>query len=564
MKTFYSKALKYTAALLLCTATAGCTSFLDEKTYSFVSGDDLYTTAANAELALTGVYDILNAGAIQGTGNQPLWGRGMHYLMMLGDEIAPNGISDPHHQIIASCGYNEEADFVSMAWFGLFVGITTEPTTSSRKCRPSTWIPNAATRSSTKRSCCAAFTGSIRRGSGAKCPCPIRPTRRPRLRANRSTRFTPASRKTFDKAYKELPDRNSNVNGRVNKWTAGGYLLKMYTYLASCKENRVGQELGSPTNSFDWVDAEACWKKAAAIAEDIYAHSGYKLIKPYHYNFLADTKSSQKEECMMVVQTGAGGSNEYFLFAYWAGPQGNVGTNGGGYGWIRPTGELSDKYVTEDSRMGWNLCGSLGNNVTDYTTINGAKYFSPVALYASGANLCHGKFRQSDPAARTSQGIPTWASNIDFPMLRFADIVLLYAEALYKTGDESLARELVEEVRKRACTDTDGKLDESALNAMNSAYYKTDFMEELLDERSRELCVEGWRRIDLIRTGKMTEVIGNMKTVNDAGNKYYYFAPQMEPIKNNYKPYKIWMPVPKREREVNKNLSQNPGYTQTI
>lgn len=123
MKTFYSKALKYTAALLLCTATAGCTSFLDEKTYSFVSGDDLYTTAANAELALTGVYDILNAGAIQGTGNQPLWGRGMHYLMMLGDEIAPNGISDPHHQIIASCGYNEEADFVSMAWFGLFVGI---------------------------------------------------------------------------------------------------------------------------------------------------------------------------------------------------------------------------------------------------------------------------------------------------------------------------------------------------------------------------------------------------------------------------------------------------------
>ena len=68
----------------------------------------------------------------------------------------------------------------------------------------------------------------------------------------------------------------------------------------------------------------------------------------------------------------------------------------------------------------------------------------------------------------------------------------------------------------------------------------------------------------MIRTGKMTEVIGNMKTVNDAGNKYYYFAPQMEPIKNNYKPYKIWMPVPKREREVNKNLSQNPGYTQTI
>ena len=505
MKTFYSKALKYTAALLLCTATAGCTSFLDEKTYSFVSGDDLYTTAANAELALTGVYDILNAGAIQGTGNQPLWGRGMHYLMMLGDEIAPNGISDPHHQIIASCGYNEEADFVSMAWFGLFVGIDRAnhiiqkvPAIDMDPKRRDEIVNEAKLLRGLYRLYQAWLWGEV--------PLPNTPNSSAEAPREPLDKVYACIEEDLDKAYKELPDRNSNVNGRVNKWTAGGYLLKMYTYLASCKENRVGRELGSPTNSFDWVDAEACWKKAAAIAEDIYAHSGYKLIKPYHYNFLADTKSSQKEECMMVVQTGAGGSNEYFLFAYWAGPQGNVGTNGGGYGWIRP----------------------------------------------------------SDPAVRTSQGIPTWASNIDFPMLRFADIVLLYAEALYKTGDESLARELVEEVRERACTDTDGKLDESALNAMNSAYYKTDFMEELLDERSRELCVEGWRRIDLIRTGKMTEVIGNMKTVNDAGNKYYYFAPQMEPIKNNYKPYKIWMPAPKREREVNKNLSQNPGYSQTI
>ena len=203
MKTFYSKALKYTAALLLCTATAGCTSFLDEKTYSFVSGDDLYTTAANAELALTGVYDILNAGAIQGTGNQPLWGRGMHYLMMLGDEIAPNGISDPHHQIIASCGYNEEADFVSMAWFGLFVGIDRAnhiiqkvPAIDMDPKRRDEIVNEAKLLRGLYR---------LRRGSGAKCPCPIRPTRRPRLRANRSTRFTPASRKTSTKPTRSFP-----------------------------------------------------------------------------------------------------------------------------------------------------------------------------------------------------------------------------------------------------------------------------------------------------------------------------------------------------------------------
>lgn len=563
MKTIYSKTIKYASAILFCVTAAGCASFLEEKAYSFVSGDELYTTAENAELALTGVYDVINAGSIQGTGNQPLWGRGMHYLMMLGDEIAPNGISDSHHLVIASCGYNEEADFVSMGWFGLFVGIDRAnhiiqkvPQIDMDTKRRDEIVNEARLLRGLYRLYQAWLWGEV--------PLPNVPNSSPQAPREPLETVYSYIEEDLDKAYKELSDRNSSVNGRVNKWTAAGYLLKMYTYLASCKENHVGADLESTINNFDWVDADACWKKALTVAEDIYLHSGYKLVKPYWYNFLADTKSIQKEECMMIAQTGVGGSNEYFLFAYWGGPQGNVGTNGGGYGWIRPTGELSDKYVTEDSRMGWNLCGSLGSNVTEYTMINGAKYFSPTALYASGANLCHGKFRQSDPVARTTQGIPTWASNIDFPMLRFADIILLYAEALYKTGDEPRARELVEEIRERACTDMDGKLDESALNAMNSGYYKTDFMQELLDERSRELCIEGWRRIDLIRTGKMAEVIKSIKTVNDTGSKYYYFAPQMEPIKNNYQSYKIWMPVPKREREVNKNLTQNPGYSQAI
>ena len=216
MKTFYSKALKYTAALLLCTATAGCTSFLDEKTYSFVSGDDLYTTAANAELALTGVYDILNAGAIQGTGNQPLWGRGMHYLMMLGDEIAPNGISDPHHQIIASCGYNEEADFVSMAWFGLFVGIDRAnhiiqkvPAIDMDPKRRDEIVNEAKLLRGLYRLYQAWLWGEV--------PLPNTPNSSAEAPREPLDKVYACIEEDLDKAYKELPDRNSNVNGRVNK-----------------------------------------------------------------------------------------------------------------------------------------------------------------------------------------------------------------------------------------------------------------------------------------------------------------------------------------------------------
>lgn len=563
MKIIRMNTLKYTAALLLGLILTGCSSFLEEEPYSFVSGDDLYTSASNAELALTGVYDVLNAGSIQGTGNQPLWGRGMHYLLMLGDEIAPNDITDPHHQVIASCGYNEEAEFISMAWFGLFVGIDRAnhiiqkvPAIDMDPVRRDEIVAEARLMRGLYRLYQAWLWGEV--------PLPDAPNSNPKAPREPLEQVYARVEADLSHAYTTLPDRNSKVNGRVNKWTAAGYLVKMYTYLASCKENNVGKELNSTINSFDWVDAATCWTKAETIAEDVYSNSKYKLITPYHYNFLADTKSYQKQECMMVVQTGVGGMNEYFLFPFWAGPQGNVGTNGGGYGWIRPTGELVDRYVAEDSRMGWNLCGSIGNNTTEHTMINGAKYFNPTALYDTGSNLCHGKFRQSDPATRTTLGIPTWASNIDFPMLRFADIVLLYAESIYKTGNETRARELMEEVRERACTNSDGKVNESALNAMNSGYFKSNFMDELLDERARELCVEGWRRIDLIRTGRMTQVIESLKTVNTNNDKYYYFAPRVEPIKNNYKPYKIWMPIPKREREVNKNLTPNPGYSQAL
>ena len=59
----------------------------------------------------------------------------------------------------------------------------------------------------------------------------------------------------LDKAYKELPDRNSNVSGRVNKWTAGSYLLKMYTYLASTQSKLLIGEPSSCPTRFSLQDA---------------------------------------------------------------------------------------------------------------------------------------------------------------------------------------------------------------------------------------------------------------------------------------------------------------------
>ena len=205
MKTFYSKALKYTAALLLCTATAGCTSFLDEKTYSFRFGRRPLHHRRECGTGPHGRIRHTQRRCDSGEpATNPSGDAAMHYLMMLGDEIAPNGISDP------SPSDHRQLRLQRRGRFRLDGMVRT-----LRRHRPSQpHHPESAghqhgsqtpRRNRQRRRSCTQPTGSIRRGSGAKCACPIRPTRRPRLRANRSTRFTPASRKTSTKPTRSFP-----------------------------------------------------------------------------------------------------------------------------------------------------------------------------------------------------------------------------------------------------------------------------------------------------------------------------------------------------------------------
>ena len=90
------------------------------------------------------------------------------------------------------------------------------------------------------------------------------------------------------------------------------------------------------------------------------------------------------------------------------------------------------------------------------------------------------------------QGIGHHA-NSDFPIYRFADVLLMRAEALMRLNNNSACDEalgLANQVRRRA-----GMPDYTAA---------TLTLDELLDERGRELAWEGHRRTDLIRFGRFT------------------------------------------------------------
>ena len=73
---------------------------------------------------------------------------------------------------------------------------------------------------------------------------------------------------------------------------------------------------------------------------------------------------------------------------------------------------------------------------------------------------------------------------------------------------------------------------------------------EILSERRKELCFEGWRRNDLIRFGKYSQAINVTQPAwSNTGNP----APQ-------FSDFEIRWPIPSNELQLNSELVQNPGY----
>lgn len=136
-----------------------------------------------------------------------------------------------------------------------------------------------------------------------------------------------------------------------------------------------------------------------------------------------------------------------------------------------------------------------------------------------------------------------WAGK-NYMYLRYADILLCYAECLNETGRTGDAIDVVNQVRARAWG---GELPaERRWSGLSQDQFRTNIM----DERMRELCFEGWRRMDLIRSGNFVNLIKERNpwtkekgTISDFHVRWP--IPEDE-IKNN----------PYMEMEVD----QNPGY----
>jgi hypothetical protein len=104
-------------------------------------------------------------------------------------------------------------------------------------------------------------------------------------------------------------------------------------------------------------------------------------------------------------------------------------------------------------------------------------------------------------AKEATSGRSFYWSGKNYLFIRFADILLCYAECLNELDRTDEAIPIVNRVRKRAWGGT------LPVDMEWKNLTKEQFRVEILDERMRELCFEGWRRMDLIRTGKFVQLI---------------------------------------------------------
>lgn len=541
------KKLRITLLSIILVSAYSCQDFISTEPFSFVTLDNYYTTPEEAEIALTGVYNILSANTVgQNFGNNSTFSRNV--LLMLNcatdEALGRDNSLNPDYAVWGNGTFTSQSNFINEAWIFLYSGINRanylieriEPIEGFSGTRKNEIIAEARFLRGYYHMILSMMHGGIPVAASTK--------ENPLKARNSIQEVYKLVLEDYEFAYKNLANRG-NLPSRVNKWTAAGFLAKAHTYLASAKMSKTNGFIS--INNFDWVDSDAHYSKALTYTEDIIANSGYQLIPNYDYLFRETTKSQQYKETLFAAEASSNSTVKAInLVSYTFAPLGNVNVTGGSYGWFRPTDELYQMYNSGDFRRGHNLTGNL-NSTTNVEVIEGTRYFIPRPIPNTGVNYyCIGKFRTMDPAAKS---LPKWASSINIPLLRYADILLLHAEALYAKGREAEARKVLSDVRKRAVVTG------STLEQLDNAYKRDNFLVELLEERARELCYESWRRIDLARFNKFDETVKNLSKVNGFYNKVI-----VPTIQANWKPERIWLPIPTIQIDLNPNLIQNQGF----
>lgn len=351
-------------------------------------------------------------------------------------------------------------------------------------------------------------------------------------------------------AEKYLPEPNEVSNpGRVSKALAQAFLGKLYLYAPESSGFR------------NYAKAAEHFKKV--VNNPYFGGTGatdYAVI----FDAYSENSGDYKKEMVYAFQYNVGWPNN--CGTEWEMGSRSVANMTPDLGeamapWSGFDGIMPSEYCYKTtSNAGLWEDGDVRKNESIRYDFTWRSYVPNMNGYAWGDELEPHVKKYEDPRT-VDKGQNTWHSGKSIPFVRYGDIVLNYAECLYMTGNQAEGINLINNViRKRAFGGT-----LPADKMWSTGMGQDQFTENLMNERMRELCFEGWRKFDLLRTGltqKYAEKRNRWLIGGEWTNRFGNTKELGSPL--TIASYKLLWPIPLDELRQNPDLTdndQNPGYT---
>jgi hypothetical protein len=312
------------------------------------------------------------------------------------------------------------------------------------------------------------------------------------------------------------PDALTPDDGRPTQGAALAMLADVYMNMS-----------GALVNENHWADA-------ARAAKAVIDSARYTLVPNFADLWLIRNKNGP--EHIYSIQFEGTGRN---LFTSQSRPAG-IGIESGINYWYT-TPEFMNSFNATDARKGPTFLTRVNVPTGCTTGVPGCTTYRYDSLPGSfgdkrarGVDFqqpfpYYGKFYDADGSIANNNG----RTNLNWPIYRFADVLLMFAEAENEAnGPTAPAYTAINRVRTRA-----------ALPNLTAGLTQAQFRDSVRQERSWELAFESKRLFDLKRWGTFYSVLSTDRVA-----------------KIGIQPYHVFLAIPQREIDLAPGLGQNPAY----
>lgn len=385
----------------------------------------------------------------------------------------------------------------------------------------------------------------------------------------------------FQWAYENLDEVRPHV-GRANKWAAAAYLAKAYMFQNKFAEAKA---------LFDVIIANGKTSRGTP----------YELTPNYHANFRVTSENNSETVFSIQASYGDGSNTNGNYDNTLNYPHGGSATTekpGACCGFFQPSQNLVNSFRTTD--QGLPMPATYNNtDVTSDENVTSEEAFTPYAgpldprldwtvgrrgipyydwgihpgrnwirMVTYGGPYSPKKNTYYKADIGTLAGTVGWgfANNaLNFTAMRFADVLLMAAEAEIEVGSLETARQYINRVRTRAANSPVMNGANPAANYRVSNYTtpfgsKDEARTAVRFERKLELGMEGHRFFDLVRWGIAAEVINDEYLSKETTRRPSALAgSRFEKGKHEYLPIPEFA-ITQSVKDGTPTLKQNPGY----